>query len=357
MAKHGNRQPDQHLHLAGRERSDPAGAGGYRLVAPLDRLPGKRGRAVDERRFGGQPRRVRGGARTGRPPRAGDRVHERPEPQRAGSGGPDCRRAAGVRTHGAERRALPAGRGCACARGGRRPCRGIHADCGVRQRGRRQHGGHRSAGRDGGLLRSRRHLAARRRGIRRLRGRDRARSAAPGRDRARRFGGDGRTQMVLPAVRSGLPAGQGCRHTRERLRGAARHAAGHDLGRESPQRVGPRPAIEPFVPRIEDLDVGADLRHGRVPAGRVAGHGARSPRRGTHPEEPPAGAAEPRVTGDRVLSDQSRRRRSRRAGPGKYEPDRARPRLLGRPRVHVVDAAPQDVFPPALHRQPHHDVG
>ena len=104
-------------------------------------------------------------------------------------------------------------------------------------------------------------------------------------------------------------------------------------------------------------DVGADLRHGRVPARRVAGHGARSPRRGTHPEEPPAGAAEPRVTGDRVLSDQSRRRRSRRAGPGKYELDRARPRLLGRPRVHVVDAAPQDVFPPALHRQPHHDVG
>ena len=104
-------------------------------------------------------------------------------------------------------------------------------------------------------------------------------------------------------------------------------------------------------------DVGADLRDGRVPAGRVAGHGAGSPRGGTHPEEPPAGAAEPRVTGDRVLSDQSRRRRSRRAGPGRYQPDRARPRLLGRPRIHVFDAAPQDVFPPALHRQPHHDVG
>ena len=28
-----------------------------------------------------------------------------------------------------------------------------------------------------------------------------------------------------------------------------------------------------------------------------------------------------------------------------------------RPRIHVFDAAPQDVFPPALHRQPHHDVG
>ena len=75
-------------------------------------------------------------------------------------------------------------------------------------------------------------------------------------------------------------------------------------------------------------DVGADLRDGRVPAGRVAGHGAGSPRGGTHPEEPPAGAAEPRVTGDRVLSDQSRRCRFRRAGPGRYQPDRARPRLL-----------------------------
>ena len=68
------------LHLAGRQRPEPTGTGSHRLVAALARLPRERWRAVDERRFGGQPRRLGRGAGSSGPPRADDCVHERPEP-------------------------------------------------------------------------------------------------------------------------------------------------------------------------------------------------------------------------------------------------------------------------------------
>ena len=62
--------------LVGRERPEPARTSRHRLVAALDRLPGECRRAVDQRRLGGQPRRLCRGARSSRPPRADDCVHE-----------------------------------------------------------------------------------------------------------------------------------------------------------------------------------------------------------------------------------------------------------------------------------------
>ena len=43
-----------------------------------------------------------------------------------------------------------------------------------------------------------------------------------------------------------------------------------DLARKA-ELLGPRPATEPLSAGVEDLDVGADLWDGRVPAGRVKG--------------------------------------------------------------------------------------
>ena len=67
------------------------GAGRHRLVPPLDRVFRACGRVADQRRLGGQPRRLRGGARSRRSPRARNRLHERPESQRADPGGQDHR--------------------------------------------------------------------------------------------------------------------------------------------------------------------------------------------------------------------------------------------------------------------------
>ena len=184
---HGLRIQHQCMHLAGRERAEPGRTGGGRLVSPLARLSGGRGRSVDQRGLGGQRRRLRGGTRRGRPPRTRNRVHERPEPQLAGQGGPDRRRPAGPHPPAAERRAVPPGPGIAGARRGRRPRCGVQSDCRMRQCRHRQHGCHRSVAGAGGLLRGGRDLAARRRRLRRLRGGDRARQAAPQRDRSRRL--------------------------------------------------------------------------------------------------------------------------------------------------------------------------
>ena len=52
-----------------------------------------------------------------------------------------------------------------------------------------------------------------------------------------------------------------------------------------------------------------------------------------------------------------RRWRSQRGSGGRDQQDRARPHLLGRPRIHVIDASPRDICAQALHPQPHHDLG
>ena len=129
------------------------------------------------------------------------------------------------------------------------------------------------------------------------------------------------------------------------------------MGSEPPELLGQRPATEPLVSGVEGLDVGADLRDGGVPTGRVEGDGVGGPGRGVYPGEPGAGAFEPRVAWDRVLPGQPRERRPRRGSPGEDQQERARPRLLGGPRVHVIDPAAQDVCAQALHHQSQHDLG
>lgn len=106
---------------------------------------------------------------------------------------------------------------------------------------------------------------------------DRARQRTLARNRARRFDRAGRAQMVFPTVRGGLPAGERRKDTRKRIRHSARYAAGHDMGCEPHELFQPRPAIEPLGPGLEDLDVGSDVRHGRVPAGRVERNGIGRP--------------------------------------------------------------------------------
>ena len=103
----------------------------------------------------------------------------------------------------------------------------------------------------------------------RSRGRDRGRQETPARDRARRFDRAGRAQVVLPAVRGGLPPGEGLSHARRRVPRGTRHPAGHHLGQESSEHRRPRPATQPFVPGVEGVDVDPDVRHGRVPARRA----------------------------------------------------------------------------------------
>ena len=76
------------------------------------------------------------------------------------------------------------------------------------------------------------------------------------------------------------------------------------MGREPPESLGSRLATEPLVSGLEGLDVGPDLRDGRIPESRVEGDGIGCPGRGIHPGEPGHGNLEPRVAGSRVLPDQ-----------------------------------------------------
>ena len=93
---HGRRVQHQRVHVAGCERPEPARAGRYRLGAALDRLSGERRRPVDDRELSGQPRGARRSAGGGRLSRAGDPVHERPEPQRTDPRGETGRRAGAI---------------------------------------------------------------------------------------------------------------------------------------------------------------------------------------------------------------------------------------------------------------------
>ena len=73
------------------------------------------------------------------------------------------------------------------------------------------------------------------------------------------------------------------------------------LGRQPPELLGPRAAVEPLGPGLEDMDVGADLRHGRIPSGGVPRDGAGGPGRRVRAGECHARYAEPGLAGDRVL--------------------------------------------------------
>ena len=142
-----------------------------------------------------------------------------------------------------------------------------------------EHRRHRSPRGDGGLLRDGRHLAARRRRVRRLRGRDRRGQETLARNRAGGFDRTGCAQVVLPTIRGRHPPGEGPAHPRACIRRQARCPPGHDMGRKSPELLGLRPATEPLGPGSEGLGVSSDLRNGRVPERRVQGNGARGSRR------------------------------------------------------------------------------
>ena len=163
---HGRRLPRQPVHLADLERSESARAGRPRLGPALGRLPGDRGRALHQRGLGGQRRCLRRGAGGGRPPRACDRLHERPEPQRPHPRGADHRRSPGVRTDDSGGPALPPGHGGPRARCRRRPHGRVPPHRGMRQRRCGQHRGDRPPRSHGRLLRGRGNLAARGRRVR-----------------------------------------------------------------------------------------------------------------------------------------------------------------------------------------------
>ena len=65
----------------------------------------------------------------------------------------------------------------------------------------------------------------------------------------------GCAQVALPALRGGLPSGEGREHAQGRLRGPARYPSGHGLGGEPPQLLEPRPATEPLGAGAQGLDV------------------------------------------------------------------------------------------------------
>ena len=114
--------------------------------------PESAGGVVHERGLGGQPRRLCRGARSSGPPRARDRIHERPEPYRVLPSGGHRRHTAGVHPRGSERRAVPPGYEGARAYGGGRPRRGFQSGCGLRECRSDQYRSCRSAGGNGGFL-------------------------------------------------------------------------------------------------------------------------------------------------------------------------------------------------------------
>ena len=89
-----------------------------------------------------------------------------------------------------------------------------------------------------------------------------------------------------------------------RVRAAPRCAPGHHMGRGPSQSCRPWPATEPRVSGLEGLDVGPDLWHGRVPAGRVKRDGTGGPGRGVHPAEPHPGTLDPGVAEHCLLPGQ-----------------------------------------------------
>ena len=102
------------------QRPQPARSRRDRLVPPLAGIPGDRRRRADQRRLRGGPECLRGRARGGGESGTGNRLHERPGPQRPDSFSAHHRHTPGSGAGAADRRGLPSS--------GRRP--------GIRRRGR-----------------------------------------------------------------------------------------------------------------------------------------------------------------------------------------------------------------------------
>ena len=74
------------------------------------------------------------------------------------------------------------------------------------------------------------------------------------------------------------------------------------MGCKSSEHLRSWLATEPLVSSLEDLDVGPDLRDGRVPARHLEGDETGRSGREVHPGKPGSGAFEPCVIGDCVFS-------------------------------------------------------
>ena len=103
-------------------------------------------------------------------------------------------------------------------------------------------------------------------------------------ERADRLDRARRPQVVLPALRGGLPHGEGCEHAGKRVRRTARHVAGHDLGSRSSELRGSRAPTEPLGTGTQDLGVGQDLRDEGIPQSGIERPGAGRPGGGLRPE-------------------------------------------------------------------------
>jgi hypothetical protein len=204
----------------------------------------------------------------------------------------------------------------------------------------------------GGLLRPRGHLAARRRRLRWLRRAHPEGPGAPRRPRAGRLDRHGRTQVAVPAVRGGMPDGQGRGEAGGRVQGGARVPAGHAVGTRASQLQRQGAAADPPVPGAQGLDVHPDVRPGRVSACRREGDGPRRARRGLRariglPRDRQSG-----FPGGRLLPVPPARselgagpaRGAQQAGAGQGD-------RHGHG-VHVVHAAARELLTPLLHPEP-----
>ena len=113
-------------------------------------------------------------------------------------------------------------------------------------------------------------------------------------ERADSIGLDAHKWFFQPYEAGGLLV-EGREHAREGVRGSARHPPGNTImGGQPPELLRPGTAAEPFVSGLEDLDVRADLRDVRVPAGRGAGDGVGGQGRGVRAGERHPGALDAR---------------------------------------------------------------
>ena len=231
---HGERIYGQSVPLADLERPQSDRADRHRLDTAVARLSRGCWRTLRKRglrslctRLG---RSTGGGGGTCQP----CPLHERSDPFHHRARGVCRRRAARAHTHAAQRSAVPSRSGAPRGSRRRRPRRRDNPDRGVRQRRNGEHGHGGSIGGDGRLLRGGRHMAACGCGLRRIRGRDGAWSASACRNWKSRLHQSRRAQVVLPALRGGLPAGEGRADARACVRSAARRHPGLDWGANHP---------------------------------------------------------------------------------------------------------------------------
>ena len=161
---HGVRLQRKRSNMAHGERPEPDRGSCGRLVPAVVRIVGRSGWASDQRWVCGGASRVRRRPRGGRQPGSPGRLHEQPEPQRAGAGGPHRGHYAGSDQGAPERHVRPdrSGRGCGSHRCG--PSGGVYADRRLRQRRHADPWRRRPAASPGGHLRRRAAVADERAG-------------------------------------------------------------------------------------------------------------------------------------------------------------------------------------------------